>query len=90
VHETWPEEDVAVYGVNVWETGDPASFMDENGYTYGLLLNGDAVADDYKVSGIPTMYVVDQQGRIAFAEVGANPDIADLLTGVVDSLISAQ
>jgi thiol-disulfide isomerase/thioredoxin len=90
VHETYPADEVAVFGVNVWESGDPAAFMTEKGYTYGLLLEGDAVAEEYKVSGIPTMYVVDRQGRIAFAEVGANPDIGNLLTAVVDSLLAVQ
>lgn len=90
IHESYPDDMVAVFGVNVWENGDPAAFMDENGFTYGLLLGGDQVAEDYKVSGIPTMYVIDQDGMVAFAEVGANPDIGRILTSVVDSLTSSQ
>lgn len=90
IHENYPDDRVAVYGVNVWENGDPEEFMDENGFTYGLLLAGDSVAEDYRVTGIPTMYVVDPQGVIAFVEVGANPDIGRLLTSAVDSLIALQ
>ncbi|MFO8182699.1 MAG: TlpA disulfide reductase family protein, partial [Candidatus Aegiribacteria sp.] len=90
IHETYPDDRVSVYGVNVWENGDPEEFMDENGFTYGLLLEGDDVAEDYRVTGIPTMYVVDRQGVIAFVEVGANPDIGRLLTSAVDSLMALQ
>lgn len=90
IHETYSGDRVSVYGVNVWENGDPEEFMDENGFTYGLLLEGDRVAEDYRVTGIPTMYVVDPQGVIAFVEVGANPDIGLLLTSAVDSLIALQ
>lgn len=90
IHETYPDDRVSVYGVNVWENGDPEAFMDDNGFTYGLLLEGDRVAEDYRVTGIPTMYVVDPQGVIAFVEVGANPDIGRLLTSAVDSLIALQ
>lgn len=88
--ESYPHDQVSVYGVNVWESGDPASFMDENGYTYGLLLEGDGVAGDYKVTGIPTMYIIDQEGRIAFVEVGANPEIGEMLTSAVDNLLAAE
>ncbi|OPL19143.1 MAG: hypothetical protein AVO35_12360 [Candidatus Aegiribacteria sp. MLS_C] len=87
VHESYPGDEVAVFGVNVWEDGDPAAFMDEMGFTYGLLLNGDHVAEDYLVSGIPTMYVIDPEGMVAFVEVGANPDIAALLDEAVGRLL---
>lgn len=88
--ESYPHDQVRVYGINVWESGDPGSFMDENGFTYGLLLDGDAVAEDYMVSGIPTMYIIDQEGRIAFVEVGANPEIGEMLSGTVADLLSAE
>ncbi len=88
--DSYPHDQVQVYGVNVWETGDPASFMDESGFTYGLLLEGDEVAGDYKVSGIPTMYIIDQEGRIAFVEVGANPEIGEMLSSAVDDLLETE
>lgn len=87
VHEQYSEEEVVVFGVNVWETGDPLAFMDDNGYTYGLLLSGDQVAEDYMVSGIPTMYILDREGRVAFVEVGANPDIQELLVASIEGLL---
>ncbi len=90
IYEKYSQDDVKVYGVNVWESGDPAAFMDEHGYTYGLLLQGDQVADDYKVTGIPTMYVIGPDGTIAFAEVGANPEIKQMISSVVDTLISGS
>lgn len=90
IHENYSEDRVIVYGVNVWENGDPVAFMDENGFTYGLLLEGDNVAEDYRVTGIPTIYVVDPRGVIAYVEVGANPNIGQLLKSAVDSLIELQ
>ncbi len=90
VFESYPHDQVHVYGVNLWESGDPAAFMDENGFNYGLLLEGDDIAGDYKVTGIPTMYVIDQEGRIAFVEVGANPEIGEMLTSALDDLLAAE
>ena len=68
VHDQFKGKPVRVFGVNCWERGgDPVKFMKEKSYTYGLLLKGDKVADTYKVSGIPTFYVIDTEGKIAYA-----------------------
>ena len=76
-----------VIGINVWENSDPVVFMEENGYTYTLLLGGDAVAEDYLVNGIPTFYVIDRDGSIAFAAKGASPENEEALAGIVESLL---
>ena len=45
--------------------------MKEQGYTYGLLLNGEKVAGDYKVKGIPAFYVIGHDGQILYGGAGA-------------------
>ena len=90
LHVKYADQPVRIFGVNVWESGDPAAFMLENAYTYGLLLEGDAVAEEYKVSGIPTLYVIDQEGNIAFAEVGASSELGLKLTEVIDDLLAVE
>jgi len=88
--DSYSDEQVYFYGVNIWETADPAAFMDENSFTYGLLLEGDDVAVDYLVSGIPTLYIIDQNGMIAFVEVGANPEIGEMLTSSINRLLETD
>lgn len=90
LHEKYADQPVKIYGINVWESGDPAAFMQENAFTYGLLLEGDAVAEEYKVSGIPTLYVIDQEGYIAFAQVGSSSDLGLTLTEVIDGLLAVE
>ncbi|MCK4504260.1 MAG: TlpA family protein disulfide reductase [Candidatus Aegiribacteria sp.] len=90
LHEKYADQPVMIYGVNVWESGDAAAFMLENAYTYGLLLESDAVAEEYKVSGIPTLYVIDQEGNIAFAQVGSSSDLGLTLTEVIDGLLAVE
>ncbi len=67
---------VKIIGMNCWERGggDPAGFMKEKGYTYMLLLKADDAATAYKVSGIPTFYVIGPDGKIVHAAGGFNPD----------------
>ncbi len=54
---------VRVVFVSSWERGDPAAFMEDRGYTYGLLLNGTTIARDYKVKRVPTFCVIGANGR---------------------------
>ena len=54
---------VRVVFVSSWERGDPASYMEDRGFTYGLLLNGTTIARDYKVKRVPTFCVIGANGR---------------------------
>ena len=90
VHEHFRDQPVKVFGVNCMEGagGDPAKYMRSQKFTYSLLLDGDGVADAYNVSGIPTFYVVDQQGRIAFSSVGAGSE--EGMTEIIEKLLATD
>ena len=62
LHERFAERGVAVLGINIWETADPTAFMQANGFTYPLLIEGDPVAGAYDVPGIPALYVIGPDG----------------------------
>jgi thiol-disulfide isomerase/thioredoxin len=70
LQEKYGKNEVIIAGINTWESGDPIKYMQENGYSYLLLLNGDEVAKIYRVSGIPTLYVIGPDGKILYGEVG--------------------
>lgn len=72
LHERYKTRGVRVFGMNCWESGDPARFMRDNDYTYSLLLNADRVAAEYQVSGIPTFIVVGPDGTVLYQGVGTN------------------
>ncbi|MBN2562939.1 MAG: TlpA family protein disulfide reductase [Phycisphaerae bacterium] len=77
LHERFQGKPVAVYGVNCMERSrtDPMTYIKQNGYTYGQLLHGDAVASAYKVMGIPCFYVIGPDGKILDAQAGFNPQM---------------
>jgi peroxiredoxin len=52
---------------------DPAkvrSFVSHHGFTFTVLPVNPRVAATYRVRGIPTVYLVDREGRIRFRHVG--------------------
>jgi len=90
IHEEYGDRGVTVIGVNTWETDDAAAFMEENGYTYQVVLDGDSVAEEYLVSAIPTFYVVGPDGAILGAFRGADPANEEALHTLIEENISPR
>ncbi len=78
--ETRPPE-VEVFGVNVWERnpGGVKPFIESNGFKFPILLGDNAVAEKYGVRGIPTLVVIDKDGKVAYRHVGYNPGMIQQL-----------
>jgi thiol-disulfide isomerase/thioredoxin len=89
VHKAYKDKGVVIVGINSWERNpqDAVKYMKDNGYTYALALDGDMVAADYKVEGIPTLVVVDKKGVVRRAEVGYKQSLQADLSRVLDSLL---
>jgi peroxiredoxin len=68
-------DQVAFYFVNSWESGankeNAEKFMGKKSYNFDVLIDDkDNVINAYKVSGIPTKFIIDKQGNIRFKAVG--------------------
>jgi thiol-disulfide isomerase/thioredoxin len=57
---------IGVLAVNIREDGDPAAYLEENGFDFTLLLEGDEVGEKYGVKGTPSLYLVDSDMRVFF------------------------
>lgn len=90
IHEEYKDKDVIVIGINTYESGDPAKFMLDKGYTYRLLLNGDEVAKEYRVNSIPTLYIVGPDGKILYGEVGYRPESYPKLEQIIKDNITKK
>jgi len=70
LHQDYRGKPVKVVGINVWEPNDPVQHMKKNGYSYDVLLDGEPVADLYKIFWQPAMFVIGADGRILYVENG--------------------
>lgn len=86
-------DDVHFVFVDTWESVDnkkqnAADFMKNKNYPFHVLMDEqDKVVADFKVSGIPTKFVIDKTGNIRFKSVGfsGNDDaLVDEVTMMVD------
>jgi peroxiredoxin len=69
-------ESVQFLFVDTWEQGDDKAkkateFMQQKNYPFHVLMDdNNKMVTDYKVSGIPTKFIIDQNGNIRFKVVG--------------------
>ncbi len=59
-------DDIEILAISIFEDGDPVGFIQEAGYDFTLLLDGDKVAENYGVTGTPAVFVLDHERRIRF------------------------
>ncbi len=69
-------DDVKFLFVDTWENVDnklenAKTFMEKRNYPFHVIMDTeDKVVADYKVSGIPTKFIIDKQGNIRFKAIG--------------------
>ena len=84
--------DVKFVFIDTWETVDnklqnATDFMKKNNYPFHVLMDDDSkVVADFKVSGIPTKFIIDKNGSIRFKSVGFGGN-DDALVDEIDSMI---
>jgi len=80
------DPDVKFVFVDTWETADKkeknaADFIAANKYDFHVLMDNDSkVVDQFKVSGIPTKFVIDKNGVIRFKAIGFDGSDDKLVT----------
>jgi peroxiredoxin len=91
LHERFRDRGVAVLGVSCWEhqmgterAAEPAALMKDKGLDYPLLLDGDEVADRYRVSAIPTLYLIDGDGEIRHVHLGHDDHMEETLASIIE------
>jgi cytochrome c biogenesis protein CcmG/thiol:disulfide interchange protein DsbE len=70
--QTYRDRGLVVIGISVggetWDEVRP--FLKERNVDYPVVLGEDAVADAYRVTVLPSTFLLDRQGRIAFSHEG--------------------
>lgn len=86
LHDRYKDKGVVVLGLDTENDAgaDPAGFMRQKNYTYGLLLNAEKITKAYRVFGFPTLYVIGRDGKVALVEQGAKPDLFESVSKVIE------
>jgi len=61
-----------VYAIDIKEDGDPVKTLRERKLGFTLILDGDAIADQYAVKGTPGLFLVDASGKVIYHRSGGD------------------
>lgn len=61
-----------VYAIDIKEDGDPVKTLRERKLGFTLILDGDAIADQYAVKGTPGLFLVDAHGNVNYRRSGGD------------------
>lgn len=93
IWEDYREAGVALWTINIKETGDPVAVMRERGLSFPLLLEGDALVASYGIMRTPWFVVIDGQQRIVYTRPADPPspvDVAKAARQALNELLGDQ
>lgn len=81
ISETFKDKGVLAFAVGTWENEDakPADYAKEKGYSFGLLAGTDEFAKLYRVTALPTIYVIGKDGKVVYAAPKYDPKSDDAI-----------
>lgn len=86
LHEKYSDKGLKIIGIDPYDTkekDDIDNFLAKRGVTYTVLLGGKDVAKEYHVSGYPTIYLIDKEGKVLFTQVGYGEGTEEKLEEVI-------
>lgn len=83
---------IQIIGINSYDNNDKnlkkmPKFLEFNPIKYSILLTEKDIPDSYKVSGWPTFYIIDQQGKISYSTPGYSEKLFEELDVVIGKLV---
>ena len=86
LHVKYKDKGLHVIGIDPYDTkedDDIENFLSKRGVTYTILLSGKDVAKKYHVSGYPTLYLIDKNGKIISSQVGYGEGTEEKLEQII-------
>jgi len=86
LHEKYNNKGLKIIGIDPYDTkekDDIDNFLAKRGVTYTVLLGGKDIAKEYHVSGYPTMYLIDKNGKIILSQVGYGEGVEEELEKII-------
>ncbi|HKG21132.1 MAG TPA: redoxin domain-containing protein [Blastocatellia bacterium] len=75
LHRELKDKGLLVVGINTEDAKSARSFMKKYGYTFMTLIDGDGAASmSYRVDAIPTVFVINKEGKITGHYVGGRSE----------------
>ena len=89
LYDEFEEQGLEIVGVGLDQGGatDLAPFVDDNGIDYTILVGNRSIGEAYKVSGIPTTFIIGRDGRIAAKHIGFSNELRPEMRSEIEVLL---
>lgn len=89
--EKYAGDSLSVVGINVYEDDGVAvaELVRRRGITYPCLIDDGQVARQYRVPGVPALYLINQQGAVIFSTTGTSR-LAELPAAIDEALTTVR
>ncbi|MEI7491132.1 MAG: redoxin domain-containing protein [Bacteroidota bacterium] len=92
IHKKYSEQDVVVIGIDAVDKkpDDLKAILDKDGANYTVLLADKDLPKKYQVSGYPTIYIIDGEGKVFFAVSGFGESLAKIFEQEINSALGGE
>jgi peroxiredoxin len=92
LYNTYQDKGFEVVGMNPYDTKESgiAQFLEKKGVKYQVMLDVSEVASKYKVSGYPTMYLIDKNGKIIDTIVGYDKSMEEEIENTIKKALEQK
>lgn len=85
----YKDKGVKVVGMNPFDTKDDIiKFKKFSQSSYDLLLIENKLPKKFNVIGYPTVFIINQEGRVAYSHIGPHQNLYQILSDQIDALIT--
>lgn len=90
LHNEFEDEGLAIVGIGLDQGGaaDLAPFVESNGIEYTIVVGDRSTGEAYRVSGIPTTFIIGRDGRIAAKHVGFANELRPQMRAEIEELLT--
>lgn len=95
IKEKYKDKGLQIFGINAYDNNEDGvkrlpKFLQYNNLRYPIILVNKTIADDYKVTGWPTFYLIDKTGKVFFHTVGYSEDLEKTISEAIDKLLQSN
>jgi thiol-disulfide isomerase/thioredoxin len=85
LHEKYRNKGLKIIGIDIHDTKESgiAGFLSKRGVTYPVVLGGKDASEQYHISALPTIYLIDKKGKIIFSRTGYEKGFEETLEQII-------
>ncbi len=88
LQDKFKDKSFKIISINSYDSKEDVSwFCNKHNINFSVLLNGKEVAEKYGVSGFPTFFVIDKEGKVIYSTAGHDKSIQSEVEHIIEKAL---